>query len=90
MVEQSGEVVYTPAMDQVVAALEHVRAIQTQLLAKEREMHAAIRAGEGETIRKLQMELTELFARSEAAFQALNRAFDSAGLATGKDTKNRP
>lgn len=76
-------------MDQVVAALELVRAVQAEVLAKERELHGAISADDAVAIGKLRMELTELFARSDAAFQALNRAFERAGLATGKDTQHR-
>lgn len=63
-------------MEKVFAALERVCDVQRELLAKERELHAAISADDIESVRRLHAELAELFTRSDAASRDLRAQFE--------------
>lgn len=63
-------------MDKVFAALERVRDVQRELLAKERELHAAISADDMETVRRLHSDLADLFTRSDATSRELRAQFN--------------
>jgi hypothetical protein len=61
-------------MDRVFDALQQLREVNSVLLSKEKEFHAAVRSNDDETMRRLRVELAEIFTQSDAAIAALQVA----------------
>jgi hypothetical protein len=75
-------------MYKLLASIQHVREVQAELIAKERQFHAAIASGDDPTVRNLQGELTELFRRSDAAFAEVRAEFER--IDARRAAKNEP
>jgi hypothetical protein len=61
-------------MDRVFNALQQLKEVNSVLLSKEKELHAAIRADDVKAMRRLRVELTKGFAQSDAALAELQLA----------------
>jgi hypothetical protein len=61
-------------MDQVFTAIKQLREVNSALLSKEKEFHAAIRTNDGETMQRLRVEMAEIFVQSDAALATLQGA----------------
>jgi hypothetical protein len=61
-------------MDRVFVAMKQLREVNSVLLSKEKEFHAAIRSEDTEAMRRLRMEMAAIFPQSDAALAALQCA----------------
>jgi hypothetical protein len=61
-------------MDRVFNAMRQLREVNSRVLSKEKDFHAAIRSDDTEAMKRLRTEMAEIFTQSDSALAALQSA----------------